>query len=269
MKLTHVESLTKRSRSDLLVLPFIQKGDKPLLASSLSSLKKWGETPISLGDFKGNQGEVFMIYPEKEKEKRIVLLGLGKLTKLTIEGLRRAYAQLVRFCHEHEFKKINLLFPDLKKQSVESQIKGISEGLLLSNYVFDKLKGDQAKKKTLLQSCAFVALKPRYKHDLKKAMTICAGVNLARDLVNDNADTVNAAKLSEIALDFEKEFKKVSTVIFDKKRLQKEKLNLMLAVNQGAATDPALIMVHYKGNSNDKKSTVLVGKGVTYDTGGI
>ncbi len=100
-------------------------------------------------------------------------------------------------------------------------------------------------------------------------MSICEGVNLARDLVNENADVMNADKLSEIARGFAKKFKKVSTVVFDKKRLEKENLKLMLAVNRGTSLNPALIMVNYKGNPKDKEATVLVGKGITYDTGGL
>lgn len=269
MKLASVETLNKRAKADLLVLPFYQKGGKVQLASSFSSFTKWAKTPLELGDFKAKSGELFMLYPEGEKEKRLLLLGLGKWSELNLESLRRAYAQLVKLCHEHAFKKANILFPEFDKLTLDSKVKAVSEGLLLSNYVFDQLKGESTPKQVVLESCTFVGLKDSSKRLLNLTETICEGVNLARDLVNENADTMNAEKLGEVAKQLERDFQKVSTVIFDKKRLEKEKLNLILTVNRGAATDPSLIMVHYRGNPHQEESTVLIGKGVTYDSGGL
>jgi leucyl aminopeptidase len=61
----------------------------------------------------------------------------------------------------------------------------------------------------------------------------------------------------------------VKATVFDKKRIQKEKMGLLLAVNQGSSIDPAFIILEYKGNPKSKDHTVVVGKGVTYDTGGL
>lgn len=270
MRITNVQNINRRPLADLLVLPFYQKrGSKSVAASTKALFQKETKKTIELGDFKGRLGELFIVHPERQKEPRLALLGLGKESQLTVESLRKSYAALTRFCHVRHLKKINVLFPELKKITVESTLKGVCEGLLLANYLFTKLKGTSKKVLEPIEVCRIVGLESTYKSVLEKTMSICEGVNLARDLVNENADTMNADKLSEIALGFAKTFKKVSTVVFDKKRLEKEHLKLMLAVNRGTSLNPALIMVNYKGNPKDKEATVLVGKGITYDSGGI
>ncbi len=90
-----------------------------------------------------------------------------------------------------------------------------------------------------------------------------------RDLVNGNADDVNVDHFKKIAKEFEKQYSHVKTTILDRKALEKEKMGLMLAVGKGAATDPALILLEYQGDPRSKEKIAIVGKGITFDTGGL
>jgi leucyl aminopeptidase len=92
---------------------------------------------------------------------------------------------------------------------------------------------------------------------------------LARDLVNDNADVVNSAFLEKTIKEIVKGIKNVSIEILNKKELKSKGLGLHLAVNQGSKNEPKLIIVKYKGNAQSKDYTALVGKGMTFDTGGL
>jgi leucyl aminopeptidase len=98
---------------------------------------------------------------------------------------------------------------------------------------------------------------------------ICENVYFARDLTNTNADEVNPQYLVKVSLDLAKKLPRVKATILDKKKIQKEKMGLLLAVNQGSHLDPAVIVLEYKGSANAKEHTVLIGKGITYDTGGL
>jgi leucyl aminopeptidase len=98
---------------------------------------------------------------------------------------------------------------------------------------------------------------------------IVKAVNQVRDLVNGNADDVNVVALKEIAHKMAKEFSSLKVKVLDKKALEKEKMGLMLAVGRGAAHDPALILFEYKGNPRSKETIAVVGKGITFDTGGL
>lgn len=261
---------SQRTLSDALVLPYCHtaKGQAKACFDEKSFLK-WGEPAVKLKDFCGSLGEVFVLYPKTSKEKRVLLLGLGDLQNLSVESLRRAYAKLIEFCHNQSIKKISFMTPTFTQLSPEDLLQGVLEGIFLTNYVFENLKGKDAKKTTLVQNATLLGVDPKRKKEVKKWQDLSEGVCLARDLVNGNADDVNSKKLGEVAQKLSKDFPKIKTTILDKKRLEKEKLKLMLAVNRGATVDPSLIIMQYEGNPNQKKSTAIIGKGITYDTGGI
>lgn len=270
MKTNCIINYSQRGSGDALVLPYYRSAkEKVSAAFARPACEKWAKEPIELGDFEGKVGELFVVYPKKQKEKRAILLGLGESEKLTVETLRRAYAQLVHYCHRHQIKKINIFVPKIKTLSVDAVIQGVSEGIFLSNYVFEHLKGKGSKKTSLLTHCNYIDIEPEKQKQINKWQTLCEGVSLARDLVNDNADHINAEALSQVAHDLSKKFKKIKTVVLDKKRLAEEKLNLILTVNKGANIDPALIILNYQGDTKEKQPTVIVGKGISYDTGGI
>jgi len=100
-------------------------------------------------------------------------------------------------------------------------------------------------------------------------INICEGVNIARDLINDNADTINSQYLEKSIRSIIKNNKKFSLEVLNEKELKKKGLNLLLAVNQGSNKDAKLIIAKYKGNPKSKDYTAIIGKGITFDTGGL
>ncbi len=91
----------------------------------------------------------------------------------------------------------------------------------------------------------------------------------ARDLINGNADMVTPSYLVEAAKKISNRFPEIKTKILDKKALEKAKMGLILAVGRGSPHDPALICLEYNGNPKSKERVALVGKGITFDTGGL
>ncbi len=268
MIFSSAKNYEERKDADLLVLPYVINKKKAKVFAELKGLPKEIEIPIDLHDFKGKEGEVLFLYHRGNNEKRIVLLGLGDESKLTHEKYRRAYAGLTRGCLSKSITNINIILP---KGIDNSCLRGLAEGVLSTNYIFDQLKGKSEEREPavfILHAHLVGANKSQLElvHHLEN---VYEGVYLARDLVNGNADDVTPQFLSKVANGFSKEFPHVKTTIFDKKRLEKEKMGLLLAVNRGSHIDPALIIVEYKGNAKSKEVTALVGKGVTYDTGGL
>ena len=84
-----------------------------------------------------------------------------------------------------------------------------------------------------------------------------------------NFEDIIPEKLAQVAQSMEKLSSKLKVTIFDKKRIQKEKMGLLLTVNRSTDLEPRFIVLSYRGNPSSKKSFALVGKGVTYDTGGL
>lgn len=267
MEFTSVSGIDKCKKADLLVLPFWQGKDNAEPAAEWGKLADEGKEALKLGDFKGKEGEVQLIYSANRPEKRIAFIGLGEKKKHTTETLRRSYAALAKVCQAKKLKELNLLLPSHNADPT----RGIAEGLLLPNYAFTKLKHDDIKNEPpiLITKVNLVGADRHALTLAKKCADTFKGVYLARDLINDNADTVTPQYLAQTARDLAKKYSNVKATVFDKKRLEKEKMGLILAVGRGAAVDPALILLEYKGNPKSKDHTVIVGKGIVYDTGGL
>lgn len=266
------KSYEDRGDADLLVIPFVTDKKKAKIFTELKKLPKEIDTPVELHDFKGKEGELLFVYPhgtrQEIKEKRIVLLGLGEESALTHEKYRRAFSALSKACLAKKFKHLNILLP---KKITITTLRGLAEGFLSTNYIFDQLKGkhDKHEPASFIDKIHLIGAKKAEIEMVQSLENVYEGVYLARDLVNGNADDITPQFLCQVARGFEKEFSHTKTTILDKKRLEKEAMGLLLAVGRGSSVDPALIVVEYKGNAKSKELTAFIGKGVTYDTGGL
>jgi leucyl aminopeptidase len=252
--------------STTLVLPFWEGSKHAESAASLEKYETLVKAPLQMGDFKGKEGEILPFY---HGSQRVFLVGIGPKEKVNTEKLRRAYSSLAKSCQQKQVSEITLVIPKFSEMPEEDIVKGIAEGLLLSNYVFDQLKHTKKIKSILLKKVAFVGAS---KHGLvvaKKCGTIAESVYFARDLVNGNADDVTPQHLSKVAKELQKKLPSLKATILNKSEIEKEKLGLLLAVNRGSESDPALIILSYRGDATSKNHTVLIGKGITYDTGGL
>ncbi|MCH9627169.1 MAG: putative cytosol aminopeptidase [Chlamydiales bacterium] len=268
-----ISSLTKRKGADLIVLPFwrTQKKAKPaaVLGAPLTTLTK---SPVEMGDFSGRQGETLLLYSNKgQKEKRCLLVGLGREEKLTVEGLRQAYSNVAKLCQCRGIAKINLVVPtvtQLRGVDVDGCLTGIAEGILLTNYSWEKL-ATLEEETVLLKSVALIGVLPKDLSVVRHCAETAEGVHFARDLINGNADLITPHYLGEAAKKIAKKFPNTTAHVHDRKWIEKEKMGLLLAVSRGSAHDPVFIVLSYKGHPRSKDHTVLIGKGVTYDTGGL
>ncbi|MGK5593785.1 MAG: leucyl aminopeptidase [Parachlamydiaceae bacterium] len=268
MNYHHINAIEKRKTADILVLPFV-KGTEGAEPAFLGKIHPFFATPVETNDFMGNEGEILSLYPAEQPEKRCLLLGLGEFSKITIEKLRRSFSIVAKHCQKFKLAKINLVVPKLDQLDAHQVVRGVVEGLALTNYVFDYLKGEKKEETVLVEDIYLIHPSKEVLRTAEKYFTIAEGVYFARDLVNGNADDINPQYLCQVATGLGKHFPQVKTTIFDKKRIEKEGMGLLLAVNRGASSDPALMIIEYKGNPKSKDKTVLVGKGVTYDTGGL
>ncbi len=213
----------------------------------------------ALHDFKGKNGETALYYSGGQ---RVLLLGLGKQDEASVEALRKAYAAAVKVARSKKLKQIDILFPKCKQK--EEFLRGIGEGVFLSNYSFTykdhTLKDEPI---VLLEKVVFAGVEKS--ELLEEIKTIATGVHFVRDLVNANADD----KLDAVLKAVKKLPSKIKVSIFDKKQIEKEGMGLLLAVNRGSNSDPAFVQLDYTGDAKSKKRLVLVGKGVLYDTGGL
>jgi leucyl aminopeptidase len=260
MQLSSASSFSGRPSSDVVVLPFWQSKK----AEPACPMQEFKSFYGSIDDFTGKEGETLFLYKKGGKESRIVLLGLGKKSEYTAETLRRSYAAALKACRKKKLKHLSVALPETEGPAAYF----VSEGLLLANYAFD-MKFSKEEAQPLVQKICLVGIDTETLKECRDAQTVVSAVNYARDLINGNADDVTAQLLSKKAKELEKESKAIKTTILDKKALEKLGMGLLLAVNRGSTKDPAFILVKYTGNPRSKDLTALVGKGITYDTGGL
>lgn len=263
--------LSGRKNGDVLAIPFWKEKGKVHIASKASSLEEACQAPLQAEDFKGKESEVLVFYSSAIPEKRIALVGLGDKDKITTESLRRSFGALAKACHARKVKTVHLLLPQIPGLQEESRVRGALEGLLLANYAFTKHKHDVLKDNppVLIQKIVLLGGDKGTLELAQKLNTICEGVYLARDMTNTNADEMSPVHLAALAEKWAKEIPRLKATIFDKKRIEKEKMGLLLAVNRGSHIEPRFIILQYQGKPKSKEHTVLIGKGVTYDTGGL
>ncbi len=267
--------LKKRKEADLTVFPFWNPPKKTVPAAvpaaTLSTFAASLQVPIEAGDFEGKEGETTLLYTKSGVEKRILLLGLGPLEKLSVEVLRRAYSAVAKLCQTMRITKINLVLPTLSQirdMSAAECIKGVVEGILLTNYRFEQLHS--VKEETiLLKSVQLIGMVPKMMETVKEAQTIAQGVYFSRDLTNGSAHEITPEYLAKSAKEIAAKHKTVTATILDRAAILKEKMGLLGAVSAGSIVEPRLIILSYKGHPKSNEHTVIIGKGITYDTGGL
>lgn len=265
MQVHHVESSSKRKGMEIAVIPFWMHGNQVEMACIAKEYMKYASTAISMNDFFAKADETCLLYTKTEKEPRILLLGLGQKDEVTVESIRRCYGQAARLLRKKRWTGVSLFLPSLS----EEYLFGMMEGVLLANYAYDLLKRDTLKKDPtcLLKQIQCIGSSKRFSLACKKLITLMDSVYFTRDLVNGNADDITAETLGSIAKELKGPSLKVK--VLQQKDLEKEKMGLLLAVGRGSKIPPALIVMEYLGDPDSKDLTAIVGKGITFDTGGL
>ncbi|MBF5051150.1 putative cytosol aminopeptidase [Candidatus Clavichlamydia salmonicola] len=265
---------SKRKTADVAIFPFWLISKKPLLAIKTAALPKECAAVLTSGDFTGKEGEICTIYLDGNKEKRAVLLGLGNEETLDAEILKGIYGKLAFFCRKANWLNLNIFIPEISQLRVlspECFVAALLEGIYSANYQlpFHGNPGEELPS-PLLTEVHVVGMKATLFNPIaQRVEIIMEGVFLARDLVNGNADRVTPFHMATVATDIAKQIPGVKVEVWDEARLAKENMGLVLAVAKGATNKPRFIILKYRGHPKSKDHTVIIGKGVTYDTGGL
>lgn len=267
MKIHFYQTLKSRKKTEVLVLPFVKHKKKSQFCGKENFECEALDLALKSGDFIGDLSQVSLIYGSRDLDKRILLLGLGEKDSLKLETIRKAYSSLVKYCLKNKLDNISVLLPKLSNISEEIFALGVAEGIYLSNYSHSYATSSKELKE--LTSLNLIGVNKTEEEIFLETELVSKGVYLSRDLVNKNADEVTPQYLAKVAKDIAKKHAKVSATIFNKEQIEKEGMGLLIAVNRGSTLDPAFIVLKYTGAPSSKDHTVLVGKGVTYDTGGL
>ncbi|MBU2099671.1 leucyl aminopeptidase [Candidatus Micrarchaeota archaeon] len=242
----------------------VKKQKKGVLSEVLAIAEK-------TDDFKGEKAQgSLIVLPKGFKAKKVSLIGLGEEKEITKEDIRKTAGSLVKAAKAKKIEDIAFVFYSNIKES--DWVEAVSETSIMADYSFSKYKSAPEKpqeKETKIKKVFFGAKKSNELDKLVKEKEIIAeNVNLVRDFVNENAKDKNPAlfakKTKEICVKA-----KIKCSVIDAKQLEKMGANLILAVGMGAKEKPNIVVLEYNGTGKKEKPIVLVGKGITFDSGGI
>lgn len=224
-------------------------------------------------DYKASVGATLSIHTHgKLPYRKLALLGLGERKGFDLARLRSATARAAKLAGASKAKTLALWLPFEKATpKVGDAIQAAAEGLLLGSYRYDRYKEDK-KARPLEEVTLLTALNINAKFFEKAvadAHAFAGASTYARDLVNTPALEMHPATFVQEALALAVGQKRMAIKIYGRKELQEMGAGGILAVAQGSAHEPKMIHLTYKPAAKAKKRIVLVGKGVTFDSGGL
>ncbi len=198
---------------------------------------------------------------------KLVVLGLGDRDKLGPAEVRTFAAKAARIANAEKAKSLVLGLPD----GLESRLRTIAEGLDLGAYRFTRYFTGDRKPKDALEEVT-VATERRLPPDAKRAIAlgqgIALGVNTARELSNEPPNVMFPAAMADAAVKLGKEHK-FKVTVFDEKEIDKRGMLLIHAVGRGSSHPPRFVHMSYVPAKKSKRRYVFIGKGITFDSGGI
>ncbi len=221
-------------------------------------------------EFTGKAGDRLVLYdPPRAGVHRVIFIGLGPLKEITPESFRRMAGKAVKAAIARKRKGLCLAVPAAKKAGLpaEALFQAVMEGACLANHVYDRFQSES--KKTPLSEI-YLRVQPadqkRFTPLAKAVQTVCDAACQAREWVSDPSNEKTPRRL---AADVRKkaEAAGLQVQVMTDAELKKKKMGALLAVAAGSENRPALVLLdHHPKKAN--KTVALVGKGVTFDTGG-
>jgi leucyl aminopeptidase len=197
---------------------------------------------------------------------RVLVVGLGERENVNAESLRVAAAVVVKEAARHELGSLAWLLPD--SVAIETAAEALVTGTILGSYRFDRFRhSDPEKPRAEVES--LVLLAPADAAPVAGAARVCAEAqNRARDLQSTPANFATPAFLAERAKQIDAEAEAISVEVLGRDEIVANGMGGLAAVSQGSVEEPRLIVLRYSGGGTGP-TLGLVGKGVTFDTGGI
>lgn len=275
MRFDVVQKSLAQATCDVLVVNLFEGVKEPTGVTAVVDKAVGGAITalIEREKFEGKIGKVADFTPAGDvKATKIVLVGLGKEEEFDVDKIRRAASAAARRARDLSAKRIATVFHGGSKEGIDpsAAARAIVEGTILGTYQFTRHKTVDVKPNPIEQVDIFET-------DAGKIDAIRAGVtlgevmadatNFARDLSNEPANILTPSRFADIAQSVAKEGG-LECRVFGRDEMERMGLNLVLAVGKGSAQEPKFVVLRYKASAG-AKTVAFVGKGLTFDSGGI
>ncbi|MGL4772017.1 MAG: leucyl aminopeptidase [Clostridium sp.] len=221
--------------------------------------------------FQGKKSEIYSVTREINGVLQdVIFVGLGKKADLKLEGFKLIINKSYKKAEELKINNLFVRMVEVDKLPYNEMAKEIALGFELAAYKFDKYKGD--KKKNSVQEVSIGAHGVEDGTSIEEAINegkdVAEGICIARNLVNEPANVIYPATLAEEAVRCGKEYG-FQVEVLGLKEIEDLKMEAFLSVARASAKEPKFIVMRYFGDEANKDNVLgLVGKGLTYDSGG-
>jgi len=264
---------------------FCPEGKKP--AGDLKKIDQTLNGPVASAfkekRFEGKPNQTLLLNARSAmKADNVLLVGIGKPKEVTEENLRQAAGTAANLAESSQFKKVTFYLPEGelektltkdKKQSSGEPARAVAEGSFLALYHFDQYKSvekgeepNRIEEIVLLSNSRPALLK--LKQASERAAKVAEGVYRARDLISQPSNTATPSYLADTAKKIAQKHK-ITCKILGEKEMKKLGMGSLLGVAKGSHQPAQFIILEYKGGKKNQAPIAIVGKAVTFDTGGI
>jgi leucyl aminopeptidase len=230
---------------------------------------------LNMADFKGKEFECVSFSTEKKlAAPRLFVVGLGEGKNITRESFRRAAATAAKYARQSHVKHLAIALPGESTGELNALecSRAMIEGAVLALYCYDKYITENKEK---LRKLSLLTIFDPHEDSIKEvrkalfeARIVCEAGYLARDLENAPPNEIYPETLAESARASASKYGYRATV-WDKKKIEQMKFGGLLAVNSGSDKPPRFIILEHNAGRKELDTIVLIGKGITFDSGGI
>ena len=259
----------------------------PALLSTSDAVTDAAARVMASGEFKATLGETLLLHaPAGLKAERLLLVGLGKAKSLSVDEVRKGGGAAVRAAKPRSLREMAIAFPEDHALSDEHldelpctlMSRALVEGATLADADYDTYKSDR--KDLSLNTLSVIAkeeeksTRTEIQAGFDEGVIVAEAQNFARSLVNEPGNVLTPTVLGERASAMCAEMG-LKCEVYSTEKLHELKMGAFWAVAQGSVQPPALIVMTYEpklekgGASRNAPVMGLVGKGITFDTGGI
>jgi leucyl aminopeptidase len=291
MDLSYVQGDPLAHDGPLLAIPLFQ-GEEALPAAARAADDRLGgalSRALASGDFRGREGESLLFYlPGDTGPARLVFLGAGKWGEADAETLRKVGGRAVRAAESLSLTEMAVLSPGLPEASGPGgggegpghgvglpalAARALSEGLALAAWDFRELfsprTGDDARKPLVVRGSVLGEGDPgELERAVRAGWAAAEGENLARTLQSRPGNVATPTHLAEVAGELAREHG-FELRTLGPKEMEEEGMGALLSVAKGSDQEPRLIVLVHRGGGDGEAPVALVGKGLTFDSGGI
>jgi leucyl aminopeptidase len=244
----------------------------PVLLAEDAAVKAAAAAVLGSGEYKAGANETLLLHsPAGLAAKRLLIVGLGKQAKATVHSVRNAAGTAVRFAKPRGIREVTLALPLSEGLSSVASTRAVAEGALVGDFDPDTYRSERKDQsiETFILAAPDGVFRKAMEAAFAEGVIVGESQNFTRTLVNEPGNKLTPTILGQRAAAMAAEVG-LTAEVYSTEKLHELKMGAFWSVSQGSEEPPALIVVRYEPEGiNDGPILGLVGKGITFDTGGI